>query len=148
MKEDTSMDEKKNVSFVSGLALILSALALLLIGITQITSTPYTDTMEEILDTKLQALEGRMDMKVEAGLKKLEKAEESAALRELKTFDNNLNAWLAGGANSYTDKVVSLKNQVESLIKDMEGVKAPAAQAAPPPPVKPGEKAKEDKAKK
>jgi hypothetical protein len=140
------MDDKKNVSFVSGLALILSALSLLLIGIQQITATPYTDTMEEVIETKLQALESRVDMKVDAGLKKLEKAEDNAALREMKTFQNNLNAWLAAGSeNPYTDKVNAIKAQIENLVKEMESAKggAPAVVTAQPAPAKAAEPAKD-----
>jgi hypothetical protein len=122
------MDEKGNVSFVSGLALILSALALLLIGIMQISSRPYDETMEAILEKNLDAIEKRVDLKIEVGMKKLEKAEENAALRELKYFSSNLNAWLTSGANGFTNDAKVLKKNLDILILNMEGgPKAPAA---------------------
>lgn len=125
------MDEKGNVSFVSGLALILSALALLLIGIMQISSRPYDETMEAILEKNLEAIEKRVDLKIEASILKLEKAEEHAALRELKFFSSNLDGWLTAGANGFTNDAKALKEKLDLLIENMEGKgKAPAA--APP----------------
>jgi len=61
-------------------------------------------------------------------MKKLEKAEENAALRELKYFSGNLNAWLTSGANGFTNDAKVLKTNLDTLILNMEGVpKAPAA---------------------
>ncbi len=124
------MDEKGNVSFVSGLALILSALALLLIGIMQISSRPYDETMEAILEKNLDDIENRVDMKIEAGLKKIEKAEEGAALREMKYFSANIEGWLKSGANGYTNDAKAVKEKLDALISSMEGKPAapPAAE--------------------
>jgi hypothetical protein len=129
-KEVFSMDDKKNVSFVSGLALILSALALLLIGITQISSSPYNDTMEQIVNTKMEDLEARLNMKIDSSIKRLSKAEESAALRELKAFEGNLTSWSTAGANGYTDQVNAVRTELGKLIGQMENKGTAPAQPA------------------
>ena len=118
------MDDKKNVGFVPGLALILAALALLLIGITQISSTPYSDTLEKVINTKMQALETRLIVKIDNNLEKLSKAEEDAALRGVKVFKANLESWLAGGANGNADQVKIIQVELEKLIAGMEGIPA------------------------
>ncbi|MCZ7584127.1 MAG: hypothetical protein M5R36_12745 [Deltaproteobacteria bacterium] len=127
------MDDKKNVSFVSGLALILSALALLLIGIQQISATPYTETLEKIVNAKLEDLEARMETRIDYNIKRLSKAEESAALRQLKFFNSGLDAWLQSGANGYSGDVQAIKEQIDGLVAKMEGMppapKAPAVAA-------------------
>ncbi|MBZ0270778.1 hypothetical protein K8I61_01985, partial [bacterium] len=140
-KEEISMDDKKNVSFVSGLALILSALALLLIGISQISSSPYDATMEEIVNQRLEDLESRVDVKLEAGLRKIQRAEENAAVRELRTFQSQLDAWMQSIATEgQTQRIESIRQQIQGLISELEKGMPDAPPAAamplpvPPPP--------------
>jgi hypothetical protein len=55
-KEDTPVDEKKNVGFVPGLALLLAALALVLIAINAVKPTPSVEEMEKAMDKKIAAV--------------------------------------------------------------------------------------------
>ncbi len=55
-KEANSMDDKKNVSFVSGLALLLSVLALVLIGWGNIADSPSQAQYKELLDRELDVV--------------------------------------------------------------------------------------------
>ncbi|MCC6157480.1 MAG: hypothetical protein IT350_05455 [Deltaproteobacteria bacterium] len=138
------MEDRKNVPFVSGLALILSALALLLIGISQINPSPYDETMEEVVDKRFSDMESRVNLMIEARLQQLAKAEENAAIRELKTFQAQLQDWVVSSqANGYSEKVKAIAAQIDMLVADMEGKKveapAPAAPAAPTAPAPPAE---------
>ena len=96
------MDDKKNVSFVSGLALILSALALLLIGVSQISSTPYTENLEEIIDARMNALEQRVDTKIVGALKAVERSKDEESLRELQRMQTALQSWSTNAPTSET----------------------------------------------
>lgn len=130
------MEDRKNVPFVSGLALILSALALLLIGISQINPSPYDETMEEIMDKRFSDMESRVNLMIESRLQQLAKAEENAAIRELKTFQAQLQDWVVSSqANGYSERVKAIAAQIDMLVAEMEGKKvdapAPAAPAAP-----------------
>lgn len=130
------MEDKKNIPFVSGLALILSALALLLIGINQVNPSPYDQEMEKIVEKRFNDIESRLDMRITARLQQLDRAEQDAALRELKMFKTQLQDWInSGAANAgYSDQVLTIAKQIDALVKQMETKDTAPLSIIPPPP--------------
>ncbi|MCB1153134.1 hypothetical protein KDL45_05745 [bacterium] len=116
-----AVDDKKNVSFVSGLALILSALALLLIGVSQISSTPYTENLEEIIDARMNALEQRVDTKIVGALKAVERSKDEESLRELQRMQTALQSWSTNAPTSetYSGQVAAIQSQIDALVGQM-----------------------------
>jgi hypothetical protein len=143
-KEDTHVDEKKNVGFVPGLALLLSALALLLIGINQIKGTPSGDTLEKMMDARFAAMNDSIMNVVKNGDIINKHVAKTMVMHDLDNLQASVSA-LSASAGADADVAA----QVDTIKKAVEAIKAklapalspaivvppaPAAAAAAPPP--------------
>lgn len=66
-KEEFSMDDKKNIGFVPGLALLLAVLALVLISINAVKPTPSVETLEKSMDKKIEGVNNSILAQVKSG---------------------------------------------------------------------------------
>ncbi len=138
------MDEKKNVGFVPGLALLLSALALLLIGINQIKGTPSGDTLEKMMDARFAAMNDSIMNVVKNGDIINKHVAKTMVMHDLDNLQASVSA-LSASAGADADVAA----QVDTIKKAVETIKAklapaispaivvppaPAAAAAAPPP--------------
>lgn len=116
-KEDTRMDEKKNVGFIPGLALLLAILALVLIAINAVNPTPTMEVLEKSMDTKIEAQANSLLMMVKNGDLIGNKIADQMLVRDL----DNLSSSLANYSNK-ADK--GLKADLEALQVSVEALKA------------------------
>ena len=68
-------EEGKKVGFVPGLALLLSALALFLIGVNAITGTPSEETLEKMMETQFNEFSHRLDLQFQHSMNQIGKLE-------------------------------------------------------------------------
>ena len=66
-------DDHKKIGFVPGIALLLSCLALFLIGVNAIRGTPSQETLEEMMATKFEVLSNQIDAQFQHGVRQLER---------------------------------------------------------------------------
>jgi hypothetical protein len=140
-KEDLHVDEKKNVGFVPGLALLLACLALVLIAINAIKPTPSMETVEKVMDQKLGKLNEAILTVVKNGDIVERKINRELFWRDLNRLEWSLEAMKKlGEANQSSD--------YDSLIKAIHDFRAKvggfAVDDAAPPPKAPAEVKKEE----
>jgi len=136
-KEDTRMDEKKNVGFVPGLALLLAILALVLIAINAVNPTPTMEVLEKSMDTKIEAQANSLLMMVKNGDLIGNKIADQMLVRDLDNLSGSL-------ANYGTKADKDLKAEIEALQVSVNALKAKIMQhgtVVDPAPVKAEEEA-------
>jgi hypothetical protein len=149
-KEDALVDEKKNVGFVPGLALILSCLALLLIGINALKSTPTQEAMEKAMDLKFKAMNDEIMNVVRNGEGVNKHVAKALLARDLANVEASLAALNPGGDPEVAGQIDAIKSSIDTLKVKLAatipapcpgktpaapGTPAAAAPAVPPPPV-------------
>ena len=128
------MDEKKNVGFIPGLALILAVLALVLISINAVKPTPTEETMEKAINAKIEALAKAVAAEVKAGDEVNRQVSNSLLKRDLENAAVSVNAFATTANPELAQEILNLQNAIKALQDRINGAPAPAAPAAPPAP--------------
>ena len=125
-KEATSMEEKKNVSFVSGLALLLAVLALVMVGWSGIADSPYQIDYKDAIDGKFSNLNSRFE-RIEKTLmiqsEDIEKGKLMYQSFQLQGLNADLGTMKISGVQEFSDDVTALQNAVQSLINKVNEAK-------------------------
>jgi hypothetical protein len=124
-KESNSMeDDNKNVSFISGLALLLAVLALVLIGWRGIADSPYEIEYKDKVDGSFAQVKARLGL-VEDGLAKQADALNNGKLAwqyyKLEELKAQFGELLVAGSNQYKPDVQALQMQVQALMSKIQG---------------------------
>jgi len=136
-KETNSMDDKKNVSFVSGLALLLSVLALVMIGWGNIADSPFEEEYKEAVTSEFSKLKDSIHS-INGGLKAREKMCKSKqlnmGLNKLAIVNLKLDSMKMGCDTTYNKELTAIQASVQALIGKMKTAQAgkvvPCAKAA------------------
>ena len=141
-KEEIEMDDKKNVSFVSGLALLLSVLALILIGWSGIADSPIQAEYKDFIESKIESNNQRIDVMEETlekqakGIGKEQLAWQIYKLKQLEAAIGELT--LAVGDTNMAE-YNAIQTQMQALqaklvkLKKTAVVEVPAVVPAPAP---------------
>ena len=143
-KEIDRMEDKKNVSFVSGLALLLSVLALVLIGWGGVADNPRQQEEKDLLANRIDSIRDRVtgvEEELAAQAKYLEQSKKVWQIYQLQELEAQLGSLAISGDQQYKADVNALKGSVNALIAKIEGkpaapVAAPAADVKAPADVK------------
>jgi len=147
-----SMDERrKNVSLISGMALLLAIAAILLFGWSQIAYSPFQQEDQDMINGKLDHL-GNGLHKLEDQLSEFNNVDKKAwQLYQLKNLQNTVDFLSAAGADDYKADYNKIQGDVTALIAKIAGPKAAFKEGNPKAALKgdcPKSKAKKDKAAK
>ena len=120
------MEEKKNVSFVSGLALLLAVLALVMVGWSGIADSPYEIDFKDGLDGKFSNLNKRFE-RIEKTLmiqsEDIEKGKLMYQSFQLQGLNADLGTMKISGVQEFTGDVEALQAAVVSLISKVNEAK-------------------------
>lgn len=142
-KEDTVVDDKKNVGFIPGLALILAALALVLISINAVKPTPTVEELEKAVDTKIAAVNDSILAIVKNGDIVTRKVNEALLLREIDDLKGSLDAvQTTAGDTALAAEFDAIAKQLSALM-----IKINPTAAAPAPTKEPVEEPKKAESK-
>ncbi|MDP8223274.1 MAG: hypothetical protein P9L99_07945 [Candidatus Lernaella stagnicola] len=135
------MDEKKNVGFIPGLALILAALALVLISINAVKPTPTVEELEKSIDTRFAAVNDSLLQIVKSSDVVNRKVNEALFLRDLDSLRETLNDLKATADPTFAAELEAVAASLNAL-KDKVGSKngdkpAPAKKEEKPKDVQP-----------
>lgn len=125
-KETNSMDDKKNVSFVSGLALLLSVLALVMIGWAGIADSPSQEEYKELINTELNKVNNNInsiDEKVNKQANEFKMKKLNMSIYKLAMLNLKLDAMKAGCDAAYTKDITALQVGVQALMAKMKTAK-------------------------
>jgi len=141
VKEGTAVDEKKNVGFIPGLALILAALALVLISINAVKPTPTVEELEKSIDTRFAAVNDSLLQIVKSSDVVNRKVNEALFLRDLDSLRETLNDLKATADPTFAAELEAVAASLNAL-KDKVGSKngdkpAPAKKEEKPKDVQP-----------
>jgi len=133
------MDDKKNVGFIPGLALLLAVLALVLISYNATKPTPSEEALEKAMDVKIENLANTILNEVKNADVVDNRIAHTIFERDLKNFENSLaNVGIANEPTLQTE-VAAIKTALENLKAKMAGKPVPTEEkpaAAPEPPAK------------
>lgn len=125
-KEVKIMEDKKNVSFVSGLALLLSVLALVLIGWAGIADSPYQSDYKTEVEAKFNNMSSRIELiedKVDKELKKATNGKLDWQVYKLKELESALGFLAMASGELYKNDVNGLKTQIDGLVGKINAAK-------------------------
>lgn len=114
-KEDMRMDEKKNVGFIPGLALLLAILALVLIAINAVNPTPTMEALEKAVDIKIEAQSKSILMMVKNGDIVGKKIADLTLVRDLDNLESSLVNYGNIADKKLKDDIQTLQASVEAL---------------------------------
>jgi hypothetical protein len=117
MKEGMEVDEKKNVGFIPGLALILAALALVLISINAVKPTPSVEELEKAIDLKIASTNEALVAVVKNGDIVEKKVTQALFTRDVENLEATMAALAANGSDD-------LKVELDKLAADLVALKA------------------------
>ncbi len=131
MGEFSMEERRKNVSLVSGIALLLSITAILLFGWSQITYSPYHQGEKDKLDRQIDALEKSVFDVNDKFNDFVTKDKKAWQLYQLKKLQNTVEFVSAAGSSQYKADFDKINNDIRALLAKVEGPKKAAAVAAP-----------------
>lgn len=148
-KEANSMDDgKKNVSFISGLALLLSVLALVMVGWWgNVADTAGLEQFKKDTNAEIAQLKdnfNKVDANIEAQQEILKKTKAGWQYFKLQELEAQLGALAVSGSSQYQQDVANLQKSVRALMDKMKGAKQAKkaeAKVPAPPAAKPDAKA-------
>ncbi len=119
------MDERrKNVSLISGVALLLAIAAILMFGWSQMAYSPFQQEDQDMINGKLDHL-GNGLHKLEDQLNELNNVDKNAwQLYQLKNLQNTVDFLSAAGADDYKADYNKIQGDVTALIAKIGGRKA------------------------
>jgi len=126
------MDEKKNVGFIPGLALILAALALVLISINAVKPTPSVEALEKSMDQKIQGVENAILAQVRSDDLVNSRFNRSMLKRDLANLEYTLDNLSKDAGEGLAADIAELKAAIKTMKLKLEGVKVtPAPEPKP-----------------
>ncbi len=128
------MDEKKNVGFVPGLALILAVLALVMIAINGVKPTPTEEAMEQAINMKIEGLANSIVNEIRNSDEISKNVTTSLLKRDMDNLTASLNVFSGGANPELAPDILALQNAIKSLQEKLNAAPAPAAPAAAPTP--------------
>ncbi len=128
------MDEKKNVGFVPGLALILAVLALVMIAINGVKPTPTEEAMEQAINMKIEGLANSIVNEIRNSDEISKNVTTSLLKRDMDNLTASLNVFSGGANPELAPDILALQNAIKSLQEKLNAGPAPTAPAAAPTP--------------
>lgn len=137
-REVKLMDEKKNIGFVPGLALLLSVLALVLIAINLVTPSPSEETLEQALDIKIQGLQNQIMQQFQYNLSEIGKSRGKLVVSELRLAKEHLTDYAPMAGDELQADIQALSGQIDAMLAKLQAkVGSSSTVAAAPAPVAP-----------
>lgn len=123
-------DQNKKVGIIPGLALLLSLLALFLIGLNAIVSSPAAKKEQKILQEQFEVYSAKLEQKLDDALQRLEKAQGGLRQQQVVQIRSLLDSLATDMRGDYVMEMQGLQQALKALEAKLD-IKSPAPAAAP-----------------